>query len=833
MDKRKSLDPARRRHHFSVPAWMFRSCSCCSPAWHHSSFLPTTSAIAPKESPSSWAESPSAFWADRAHHARCSSAPSLVLSALSPALAIAQDLAAAYVNESARELVRLARQHRDLVDGRIASYTTTVRERKELRARTGVMERMLYWHEMVTRVRWERDGAVRMEVLGARGATPLLKAGTRAPDGDEFGRLLPDLIYDPTNPDALLLFDSTVVRHPLASDGEQHYRFAAGDTTVIRLPDGRTLPLHELRIIPRRRDPQLINGSFWLEAGSHALVRAYFKLARAYDGDLDGKSLAALSHFIGLHAIGDRLDDRGGERYPGLLKPVRVELDYVALDYALWHSHWWLPRRVAWQGIAQLGSIQVPASYERTYETYSVHGDTAAPLLARPDSLPRSCRFRNVHFRVSPADSAATDSARQVYFDSIRARRAQQEQLLAKRRAELFGNNPPVNYCIGPEVIMTAPAESVLLNSPALSPVHTNDATQIGERGLGEIIRQVQAIPDPPCCSLAPRLQWGPTGPNLLRYNRVEGLSVGARVTQQLSASTALETVARIGSADRTLRGEAAVDRRGDLVHSRFAAYRGLPTVMPSIMTHGTLASLGALASSRDDADYFDAMGTEITVRPPELRRQWYDLRLYAERQRAVDRNTSFSIAHFLDSDRDFRDNFVADAADQIGVRLRLRGSFGTSPGVSVSGEVSLGAETGDYRILRPEASLRITAPLLFGLSLGLEGAAGSVEGPDIPTQALWRLGGASTLRGYAVNTLVGERYWRVRAELGSGGQIGLIPFADAAWAGPHNRFNVEDAHFSVGIGLSFFDGLVRLDLARRLQLADGWRLHGHSNWLR
>jgi hypothetical protein len=756
----------------------------------------------------------------------------LVCAALAPALAAAQAPADAYVNEGARELVRLARLHRNTVDARILSYGTTARDRKVLRVRTGEMERLLYWVELVTRINWERDGAVSMEVLGARGATPLLMAGKRVPSGDEFGHLLPGLAYDPANSDALLIFDSTVVRHPLANDGERHYRFAAGDTTVISLPDGRRIVLHELRIIPRRRDPQLIRGSFWFEAGTHALVRAYFKLARAYDGDLDGRSLPAVAHFIGFTTDDGRPVGKGAQ-FPGFLKPVRVDLDYVAVDYGQWHSKWWLPRRVAWKGIVQVGSIRVPASYERTYEAYTVRGDTAPPFLHRPDSLPRSCRFRDVRFRTTFEDSATTDSARQADFDSARARRARIEEALAKRRAEWGGTNPPANYCLGREVIITAPPDSVLLNSPELSPPERDDVERIDERALADIIRQVQAIPDPPCCSLAPRLQWGPTGPNLVRYNRVEGLSLGVRLSQQVTASTTLQAEARLGTADRDPRGEVGLERRGDVMQSGFAVYRRLPSVMPSIMTHGTLASLGALVSGRDDADYFDATGTEITLRPPELRRQWYDLRLYAERQRAVDRNSDFSIAHLLDSDRDIRDNFVADAADQVGVRLRVRGGFGTNPGASVLGEVSLGAETGDYRILRPEASLRINAPLLFGLSLGLEGAAGSVEGNDIPTQALCRLGGASTLRGYEVNTLLGERYWRARAELGRGGPLSLIPFADAGWTGPRNRFDAQNARFSVGIGLSFLDGLVRLDLARRLDSNGGWRLHGHSNWLK
>src|SRR5690606_9841154 len=93
------------------------------------------------------------------------------------------------------------------------------------------------------------------------------------------------LAFDPGDPQMLLRVDTTAIRHPLAEGGEAHYRFASGDTTVIRLPDGRTVRLRELRILPRRRDPQLIRGSFWLDAETHAVVQAYFRLARAFDAD--------------------------------------------------------------------------------------------------------------------------------------------------------------------------------------------------------------------------------------------------------------------------------------------------------------------------------------------------------------------------------------------------------------------------------------------------------------------------------------------------------------------------------------------------------------------
>src|SRR5690606_12229301 len=155
-----------------------------------------------------------------------------------------------------------ARARRLTTDRRIESYRTTAAERLTMGLSLGIGEKLLYRREMVSRIDWGRDGPVGIEVLAARevlppfsgaGPLPAVLAGYR-----------PRLAFDPVDAEMLLRFDSTVVRHPLAAGSEAHYRFATGDSTVVRLPDGREVRLRELRIEPRRRDRHLISGSFWL-----------------------------------------------------------------------------------------------------------------------------------------------------------------------------------------------------------------------------------------------------------------------------------------------------------------------------------------------------------------------------------------------------------------------------------------------------------------------------------------------------------------------------------------------------------------------------------------
>jgi hypothetical protein len=721
----------------------------------------------------------------------------LLAAAFSPAIVRAQGAADAYVNEEARELVRLARLRRDAVDRRIEAYTTTARERMSVGLRAGIAEKLLFRRETVTDIAWERDGPVRLNVRAAREVVPPANARAHVPAA--LSDYVPHLAFDPFDSEMLLRFDTTSIRHPLSDGSEAHYRFQAGDTTVIRLPDGRSVRLRELRVLPRRHDPRLVNGSFWLDAATHAVVQAYFKLARPYDADLDPDS-----------------------DVPGILKPLRADVDFFAIEYGLWELRWWLPRLLAVQGFVQVSRVRMPLAYERTYEAYTVRGDTAGPLIAN-DTTSRPCRPRvSFSIQVGTGDPPP-DSVRRAREDSARAARA-------ARRAEA-GDTATVEECDREFFVTTAP-DAVLLNSPELPPTaYEGDVELIPEEELRAIVERVRSLPGVPWSIRPPRLEWGWRGPGLVRYNRVEGLSLGARLLFDLGPAT-LATEGRIGLADREPRGEVAFERRGENVHTRAAAYRRLATATVSTNPHGTFASLGALLLGRDEAEFFDARGGEIVVRPPESRMQWYDVRLYAERQRPVERNTDFSIAHLIDSEQRFRENFTADAADQLGALLRLRAALGLDPASpQLAAELSLGGETGDYDIARPEALIRAGAPLLFGLHLGVEAAAGTVEGTAIPAQALWRLGGAATLRGYDGGSVVGERYWRTRAELARGVQAARVAlFSDMAWAGSRNTFESDGALLSAGAGLSLLGGLVRLDLARALRSPTGWKLHFYFN---
>ncbi|HEX2204751.1 MAG TPA: hypothetical protein VHG91_15695, partial [Longimicrobium sp.] len=270
----------------------------------------------------------------------------------------------AYRDERARELVRLGRARRAVVDTRITAYEVTARERVSARMAVAGAERLLFRRETAARIQWTRD-TVRIEVIGAREAQPLVSAeAQRAAPG--VAASVPSLAFDPVDSEMLLRFDSTVIRHPLAPGSEAYYRFSSGDSASIRLPDGRGVRLLELRIAARRADPRLINGSFWIDARTHAVVRAGFRLSRPFSSSGSGVSMIA--------------------------PEITGELDHVAIDYGLWGLRWWLPRAVVARGVVRAAGVRLPLAYERSYEGYRVEGDTlaAAPTPSEEAALARA-----------------------------------------------------------------------------------------------------------------------------------------------------------------------------------------------------------------------------------------------------------------------------------------------------------------------------------------------------------------------------------------------------------------------------------------------------------
>jgi hypothetical protein len=712
-------------------------------------------------------------------------------------------LADAYRDPHARELVRLARARRAAVDRRITAYEVTARERSTARIRLLGIERLLFRRETVSRIAWTPD-TVRIAVLGAREVQPMIRPGARLPPPD-LPSTLTTLAFDPVQSEMLLRLDSGAILHPLADGAEAHYRYASGDTTTIRLPDGRAVRLLELRVTARRQEPRLINGAFWLDAGSHAVVRTAFRT----------------------------LSYGGQSRVVAFTPELGYELD-VVIDYALWDLRWWLPRTLVARGVARVAGTRLPVAYERTYGDYRVEGDTAtaAPLARAVDegddgddgdaALP--CRPRASGSIILALGQLPADSAWDAGWDRAAAAMATGQstrQPAAARDTAAAG--PP---CPRPFLVTRAPGLDLVHGPDFPATAYDGDEGPVSAAELRELARLLDAVPTGgfSLAGLArPSLRF--LTPELVRYNRVEGLSLGAAAAASLGPAEARAEL-RAGTAGE-VGGRLAVARTTPALRTELAGFRGVEATSPAAQPFALTGTLGVLLLGRDDHDYFRGTGAELRLAPAPSRQQRWELRLFAERQEPLRARSTPSLRGVLDSGFELRPNLVADTLDQAGATLRLRAARGDDPArLRTRAELELHGEAGDVAFARP--LLRLGADRLLGgaISVALAGAAGSGFG-DLPPQRLWQLGGAATVRGHDGGALRGETFWTARGELGRGtGGLRLTLFADAGWAGDAGDVGSGRPLRGVGTGLSVMDNLLRLDLARGLGAGGGTRVY-------
>jgi hypothetical protein len=683
----------------------------------------------------------------------------------------------AYLDPAARTLVARARAHRATAEQTITDYHAEAKERISLGLRALRRDRTFYQREMAGRIAWHRYGPDTIVMLGAREAIPVAYAGSRVPE--DMVSDAPDLGFTPGEDRFIVgIGDSEFVYDPLAPGSETRYRFQSGDTTTITLQDGRTIRLLELRIIPRRDDFHLLTGSFWLEDDHAALVRAVFRPARPWDMDRD----LAPSDSADAHDV------------PGFLKPIRAEVRFITVEYALLEGKWWLPRLVAFDASASAGSIMtLPLRYERvlTFTDVSTGGHPGADSLAVDrlpgDSLPSDS-----------ADIAACAGRADCRCNRHRCRRA---------------------------VVIVPPDTASLLTSDALPPSFDDAGPFLSTAEARELGRAVGLLPQTPWQAHAPRLRLGPGGAGLVRYNRVEALSIGARLGVDFGRLTA-DATARVGLGDAWPNLELGLGHETADVAIRLAGYRRLAVANPDTKALGIGNSLAALVLGRDDGVYYRTWGGELLLQPVATAARSYAWRVFLEWQRPADKETDISVPHLFRTAHVFGPNIPAAAVREFGTSLVLRGAHGVSTrGITAGAELAMDVHLGTFDYGRAALTTRLTAPLP-GKLLGALEVAGGMTGGVAPVQGEWFLGGPASLRGYGGAALAGPDFWRGRVEVANQFPAArLAAFSDAGWAGTGVSLGRGRPLVSAGLGASFLDGIVRIDLARGLSQPRGWRM--------
>lgn len=704
--------------------------------------------------------------------------PAHVLSQGADPAAGAVALSAEYADPGARALHRAAVDHHLGRAERLSGYEATIRQRIGVRLRTPLKDRTLYHAESAHDVVWRRDGPVTLVARGIRETSP---AGLE--DDVDFG--LVDEFWDPSR-DRLLLGDREpaeedegdadfTIEHPLEPSGAGAYRFASGDTLVVALPDGSEVRVVELLMTPRLRHATRLVGSLWVEPGSGALVRATYRLSETLDVLRDIDDL--------------REEDEAGEfRWvPGLLKPWTFDATVITVDYTLWDGDVWLPRRWRAEGVVRAGILEAPGEFDRAFRFTWVGTDgpaTTAEVAPTPaDHVPRG-------YALTPGE---------------------------RRRH-------------GQEVRLLAPTDTASLrHSPDLPPPVWEDAPGfVTTSEVDALVTRLDQAVMAPSASTPRWLRWGPQRPDLLRYNRVEELSVGVRgavLPQVAGRALSLEGTVRLGTGD--LHPNVRLDAtRVSLRRSlEVSVFHELAATDEGGRHLAAGNSVMALLAGRDDGDYYRRTGGSISLTPPPQRRPVWAVEVSTQRHRAVAPETRASLVRLWEGGSwAFRPNVIAAEGWEHAVTVRLAPSLGSDPrgvqaGLSWTGTAARGT-LGHYRT---KLTGRVAVPLGSDHRLGVR-AWGGVATSDVPTQRAFAVGGTSSLRGYAPRSLVGP--------CGAGGTVelqrvlaatALVAFADVGWAGPCEVLRVDAMLRSAGVGVSFLDGLIRADLSRGL--ASGQRL--------
>jgi hypothetical protein len=747
----------------------------------------------------------------------------------------AEVLRTAFADERARALFERAKRARLEQDSTLGAYDATAYQRLSAGIafkRIG-RERLVFRTENVSRVRWSRQGGAFVDLLGARTVMPALVSidpddpDVAAAASGAMAAAMSPIPYYPGRDALLPMVNDGVARarieednliHPLAGGAEAYYLYSLGDSLAFRLPDGRTITLREMKVRARKPQWNLAIASLWFDASSARLVRAAYRLSEPMDVWRVARE------------NGDEEDRKDMDGVPvwvkPMLTPMTANVSAITVEYGLHQGRWWLPRVQMIEGDAEVSFMRFPFSMQERFSYAAVSGDDAPPAdgvpsvtaLLAADSARRAAR-RDLLDSLRGDTSAAARAARDSLRREARRREcgASGSYVTARRR---YGETLPVAVRIPCDT-------AALARSPELPrSIYDPGDELFGQRELRILREEALTLgAQPPFAPQAPTLDWGA---RYLRFNRVEGLSVGGAVDERLGAGYTARLLARIGVADWQPNGELSLTRSDGERAVRLGVYRRLDAANDWGAPLSFGASLSGLLFGRDEGFYYRSWGAELaggSARTPIFRSD-LSWRLFAERQWNADVETGFSLPHVFNGHPPLP-NIAAARATAVGLSTDLHATHGEDPrGLRFTTLVRAEGAFGTYDYARGLVDLTTTRGLGPRLDGALTLSAGTTGG-TVPPQRLFYLGGSQSVRGQIAGTAAGDAFWMARAELGARARfVRPILFGDLGWAGPRADWSHPGRPLSgVGAGASVMDGLVRADLARGLHPRERWRL--------
>ena len=727
-------------------------------------------------------------------------------------------VASAYRDARARATIERARHARFLQDSTLTSYDVTVKQRLSagLNVKAIGRDRLLFRLELAARVRWNQSNRVWVDVLGARSAIPASFPGVRVLTG--MAEIVP-IPYFSGSERLMWWFnfdggegdndeDAFSYVHPLDRGAEAVYEYRSGDSAMIHLPGGKEIVLQEVVVRAREASADLIVGSLWFES-SGQLVRAAFRPAAPMD----------LTKFVDE----DSFEDVPAPIRATLLTPFSFNVEAFTIDYGLYGGRWWLPRSQTARGELHMGFVRSTATLDQSFRYASVNGTDTLPTVTAgmrrfstdvDDDI--GSVVQGVVDGVVPGSQFKRGNAG---LDCAKSDTAYHRE----RRGDI-------------RMTFAMPCDTAALaHSPELPPSifdKGEEAFGIAEaRALAKdlgIDKELEAISGSSSSTTRSTVVSYGWRRGLMRYNRVEGLSLGVLAERRLVGKYDGSALLRLGTADLMPNVELRAARGTEERSTALTGYFRLNSANDWGDAFGLGGSLSALVFGRDEGFYFRSLGAELTgTRAPSAATgvRW---RVFAERHYDAPVETQVSLPNALRG-AEFEPNVTTIPATEGGASARVRSSYGLDPrAFRLSTDIRVEGAAGTFDYTRGAIDVNASRYLFRDVGLSLTGGAG-MSGGALPPQRAWHIGGTSTVRGFPPDQLMGEAYWLARAELALMGGTVLRPvlFYDAGWAGPRDEWTTSSGDVrGTGVGVSFLDGLARIDLARGLDPKTVWRMH-------
>jgi hypothetical protein len=746
----------------------------------------------------------------------------------------------AFIDAGARSILTRARDARMRQDSSLLAYDANAYQRLSvgLGFRAFGRNRLLFRTENATRVRWTRDGGTWIDLKGRRSVFSSISEADM--DGDEFEE--PDFTPIPYFPgrDALWIgadnglaraeVDDREMVHPIAIGSEAYYRFASGDSLTFTLSDGKVIQLRELRVVPRHPEWKLSVGSFWFDVASGQLVRAAYR----FSVPLDIWAVAAEESRRARAGDSTASDMReADEEVPawvkGMLSPMQANLEAVTIEYGLYGERFWLPRSQSAEGWGRAGFFRVPFEIQESFKYASVNGTDTIPAIPRAPASIRDSLFGHdsTRWRDLPYEERRRRMRMVMEVDSTRReqRRIAQEE---ECRTSGYRTNRERRAEGSIVVAVRIPCDTTALaTSPELPKSIYDPGDEVfSMQDRDDLLKALDFGLQPGWAPQRPILTYGLAH---TRYNRVEGLSTGLGVTQQLGAGYTADLSARIGIADWEPNAELGIARSNGRTTWRLAGYRRLAVANDwgSPLSFG--ASLGAALYGRDEGFYYRSAGLELERF--STRGSGLHLRVFGEHHSDAPRETDFSVFGSLEAATALRDNIDASNANVAGAAVRHLGSLGLDPlgwrlftDLKLEGGYVDGDATGEP-FGRAAFEATVTRGLGKRVAAAVSGGAGIAE--NAPVQRLFFIGGSGSVRGQVAGQAIGDAFWFGRAELGlSNTGFRPVVFGDIGWAGPRALWQHPGRPLSgVGVGASIMDGLIRFDVSRGIYAKERTRV--------